>query len=60
MKSQTADRPSGQDGDVGTRERVLASIMEQGSATATALAQQLQLTAAAVRRHLAALEEQGL
>lgn len=60
MKTQTADRATAQDVDLGTRERVLAVIMEQGGATAADLAQALQLTPAAVRRHLATLEEQGL
>lgn len=60
MKTQTADRAHSQDADLGTRERVLALIMERGSATAAGLARVLQLTPAAVRRHLASLQEQGL
>src|SRR3954463_11077951 len=35
-----------------TRERVARSILEQGPSTAAALAERLDLTPAAVRRHL--------
>jgi predicted ArsR family transcriptional regulator len=38
--------------DSPTRERVAASILENGPSTAAALAQRLSLTSAAVRRHL--------
>jgi predicted ArsR family transcriptional regulator len=38
--------------DAPTRERVAASIMENGPSTAAALATRLDLTSAAVRRHL--------
>jgi predicted ArsR family transcriptional regulator len=38
--------------DSPTRERVAASILENGPSTATALAERLSLTTAAVRRHL--------
>ncbi|GAA5163271.1 transcriptional regulator [Ornithinimicrobium tianjinense] len=43
-----------------TRDRVRLAVGEQGPVTASALATQLGLTAAAVRRHLDALEEAGL
>ena len=39
-------------GDAPTRERVARSILENGPSTAAALAERLDLTAAAVRRHL--------
>ncbi|CAA9344988.1 MAG: Iron-sulfur cluster regulator SufR [uncultured Nocardioidaceae bacterium] len=38
--------------DAPTRERVASSILENGPSTAAALAERLDLTAAAVRRHL--------
>ncbi|MGD8149036.1 helix-turn-helix transcriptional regulator [Ornithinimicrobium sp. Y1694] len=43
-----------------TRDRVRLAVGEQGPVTASALAKDLGLTAAAVRRHLDALEEGGL
>lgn len=43
-----------------TRDRVRLAVGEQGPVTASALAKQLGLTPAAVRRHLDALEEAGL
>ena len=46
-------------GDAPTRERVARSILENGPSTAAALAERLQLTAAAVRRHLDHLLEVG-
>ncbi len=42
-----------------TRDRVRQTISEQGPLTAAALASQLELTPAAVRRHLNLLAEQG-
>ena len=39
-------------GDAPTRERVVKSILENGPSTAAALAERLDLTPAAVRRHL--------
>ncbi|HET6627888.1 MAG TPA: winged helix-turn-helix transcriptional regulator [Nocardioidaceae bacterium] len=39
-------------GDAPTRERVASSILENGPSTAASLAERLDLTAAAVRRHL--------
>jgi predicted ArsR family transcriptional regulator len=46
-------------GEPGTRERVLRAILENGPTTAPALAVQLGLTQAAVRRHLDALLDAG-
>lgn len=45
--------------DASTRQRVLQSIMEHGPSTAAELAERLSLTPAAIRRHLAALVEDG-
>ena len=45
--------------DAPTRERVARSILENGPSTATALAGQLDLTPAAVRRHLDQMIEVG-
>lgn len=47
------------EGDAPTRARVLRSILEQGPSTAADLAQILDLTPAAVRRHLDHLVEIG-
>ena len=46
-------------GDAPTRERVARSILELGPSTAASLAQRLDLTPAAVRRHLDHLAEEG-
>jgi predicted ArsR family transcriptional regulator len=46
-------------GDAPTRERVARSILENGPSTAAALAERLDLTPAAVRRHLDHLMEGG-
>ncbi len=46
-------------GDQPTRERVVRSILVDGPSTAVALAARLDLTAAAVRRHLDHLVEDG-
>ena len=46
-------------GDAPTRERVVRSILENGPSTAAALAERLDLTPAAVRRHLDHLLERG-
>jgi predicted ArsR family transcriptional regulator len=43
-----------------TRDRVARTLLESGPMSAAALAQDLQLTAAAVRRHLDALVSDGL
>lgn len=45
--------------DASTRQRVLQSIMEHGPSTAGQLAERLELTPAAIRRHLGALVERG-
>ena len=47
------------DGDAPTRDRVARSILENGPSTAADLAARLDLTAAAVRRHLDHLTEDG-
>jgi predicted ArsR family transcriptional regulator len=46
-------------GDAPTRERVARSILENGPSTAAALADRLDLTPAAVRRHLDHLAHEG-
>jgi predicted ArsR family transcriptional regulator len=46
--------------DQPTRERVVRSILVDGASTAAALAERLDLTAAAVRRHLDALLDEGM
>jgi len=45
--------------DVSTRDRVARSILEHGPSTAADLAERLDLTAAAIRRHLAVLTDAG-
>jgi predicted ArsR family transcriptional regulator len=45
--------------DPTTRERVVRSVMANGPSTAAALAERLELTPAAVRRHLDQLVEEG-
>ncbi|HHU38430.1 MAG TPA: transcriptional regulator [Propionibacterium sp.] len=45
--------------DDSTRDRVARSILEHGPSTAADLADRLDLTAAAIRRHLAVLAEAG-
>lgn len=57
MTGTTPDAARG--GDAPTRERVARSILENGPSTAAALAQRLDLTPAAVRRHLDHLMEEG-
>jgi len=54
-------RPTGpvRPDDAPTRERVARSILENGPSTAAALAERLDLTPAAVRRHLDHLLEEG-
>ena len=46
-------------GDQPTRQRVARSILDNGPSTAAALAERLDLTPAAVRRHLDQLVEEG-
>ncbi|WP_218219796.1 metalloregulator ArsR/SmtB family transcription factor [Nesterenkonia sp. Act20] len=43
-----------------TRQRVLQLVVEEGPISAAALGRELKLTAAAVRRHLDAMTEQGI
>jgi len=45
--------------DAPTRERVAAAILELGPSTAAALAEKLELTPAAIRRHLDHMLEEG-
>ncbi|MGH3328196.1 MAG: helix-turn-helix transcriptional regulator [Streptomycetales bacterium] len=56
----SAAGPLGAEGHAGTRARVARSILENGPSTAGDLAERLDLTAAAVRRHLDALVEEGV
>lgn len=42
--------------DASTRERVLSLIIERGPITSSVIAEELELTSAAVRRHIATLE----
>lgn len=49
-----------QDGDAPTRDRVARTILENGPSTAAELAARLDLTPAAVRRHLDQLAEDGV
>jgi len=51
--------PTGAFDDAPTRERVVSSILENGPSTAAALAERLELTPAAVRRHLDNLADDG-
>ncbi|NUL60931.1 MarR family transcriptional regulator [Brevibacterium luteolum] len=46
--------------DVKTRHRVLAAVLDQGPVSASAVAKSMDLTAAAIRRHLDALADEGL
>ncbi len=52
--------PATPDGDAPTRDRVARSILENGPSTAADLARRLDLTPAAVRRHLDHLAEEGV
>ncbi|HIW98517.1 MAG TPA: helix-turn-helix domain-containing protein [Candidatus Nesterenkonia stercoripullorum] len=59
-----AGRPAGSgarsEADASTRDRVLQLVVEQGPISAAALGRTLDLTAAAVRRHLDVMTEQGM
>ena len=55
-----AQADGGREGDGSTRERVLQLVVEEGPISAAALGRTLNLTAAAVRRHLDAMMEEGL
>lgn len=48
------------EGDAPTRARVVQAILENGPSTAAALAEALELTPAAVRRHLDLLLDEGI
>ena len=43
-----------------TRQKVFQSVLDDGPITASSLAKALDLTPAAIRRHLDALESEGL
>ena len=45
--------------DERTRQKVLAAVLDHGPVSASEVARQMGLTAAAIRRHLDALEEEG-
>ena len=55
-----AGAPGAQDEQHGTRNRVARSILDHGPSTAAELALRLELTQAAVRRHLDALAGEGV
>ena len=59
MKSVEAVRTSNPEG-AHTRARVARTLLEQGPSTATAVAERIALTPAAVRRHLDSLVADGL
>jgi len=59
MRPTTTRAGGTPDGDAPTRDRVAKSILENGPSTAADLAARLDLTAAAVRRHLDHLTEDG-
>ena len=59
MKSVVEERGTGTAGVTGTRERVLALLLELGPSTTAALAERLALSQPAVRRHLDALLADG-
>jgi len=58
--SATASHDAGLDTRLDTRTRVARDILRHGPATAAEVAQRLDLTAAAVRRHLDALISDGM
>jgi predicted ArsR family transcriptional regulator len=60
--AEAADAPdrSGSTDHAATRTRVVRSLVDEGPATAAALAQRLGLTPGGVRRHLEALASDGL
>ena len=57
--SRTRTPVAAEQGDAPTRARVASSILEHGPSTAADLARRLDLTPAAVRRHLEHLLEEG-
>ena len=61
MEFRLGDAPARRSvGDPSTRNRVARTILERGASTAAELADLLDLTAAAVRRHLDALTAEGM
>jgi predicted ArsR family transcriptional regulator len=56
----TSPAPAALDEQHGTRNKVARSILDHGPSTAAELAQRLELTQAAVRRHLDALVAEGV
>jgi predicted ArsR family transcriptional regulator len=56
VRTSTAQR----EGDAPTRDRVARTILENGPSTAAGLAERLDLTPAAVRRHLDQLAAEGI
>ena len=56
VRTSTAQR----EGDAPTRDRVARTILENGPSTAADLALRLDLTPAAVRRHLDHLTDEGI
>ena len=57
---ESAEADASREADGSTRERVLQLVVEEGPISAAALGRTLNLTAAAVRRHLDAMTEQGI
>lgn len=57
---RSADPATGAVKEAPTRERVAASILDHGPSTVSALAQRLQVTPAAIRRHLDQLSAEGV
>ncbi|GAA1822585.1 helix-turn-helix transcriptional regulator [Nesterenkonia flava] len=55
-----ATAEAARESDGSTRERVLQLVVEEGPISAAALGRKLNLTAAAVRRHLDAMTDQGI
>lgn len=58
-KGDTMVDQSALDIDASTRQRVLELVVEQAPVTVTALANELGLTTAAIRRHISTLENSG-
>jgi predicted ArsR family transcriptional regulator len=58
--AETGSAPGVQDEQPGTRHKVARSILDHGPSTAAELAQRLELTPAAVRRHLDSLVGDGV
>lgn len=58
--SARADDVGARESDGSTRDRVLQLVVEKGPISAAQLGKELDLTAAAVRRHLDAMTEQGI